>query len=261
MGFQDDIRSRLRGAGTPVTTLLVAALATAFMAIWLTQQQADLASHLIFSRATFGLQPWSLLTYPFANSPAGFIAVLFECLWLYSIGGAVERELGPVRYITLWCALTVLGAASILIGLLAMGLSGFALAGPLIPIAGLTVVWATRNPDLTVLFMFVIPLAGKWLGFIAAGIVLFDMGVGAPILGVLACVPLILAWLFATDRLPFSYSGVSGKRANWKPSERDDKYMDEVRKREKERQERERLRKLFEGSLKDEDDDRGSSAH
>lgn len=242
--------------------MLVGLVAACFVAIWLTMAHPVLLDALRFTSSDAGAKPWTLLTYPFGSSPASFVSVLFSGLWLWSIGGAVEADLRASRYLAAWLTFTLLGSLAILLGAAVLKSQGV-LFGPLIPIAALTVVWGTRNPQVMVRLMFVLPVTGMWVAFIAAGIVLFDMGAGpgGPAMGLFACVPLLAAWAFASGRVPGLYYGSSSpKRKAWKPQEKDDRFFDDVRRREKERDERERLRKLFEGSLKDDEDDRGTNA-
>jgi hypothetical protein len=66
---------------------------------------------------------------------------------------------------------------------------------------------------------------------------------------------MLLSYLFASGRIPWlPYAGPSTK---YKPSKaqraREQTFFDDVRKREQERTERERLRKLFESSFDDND--------
>jgi len=108
----------------------------------------------------------------------------------------------------------------------------------------------------------IIPLSGKWLGWVTVATTILLAGFGNPLLGVVCALHLPVAFAFASNRIPaFTYNrGAStsfakakmGDRANLKKSEKmDPKYYDEVKKREKEREERERLRKLFESSIQD----------
>src|SRR5205823_4373438 len=107
-----------------------------------------------------------------------------------------------------------------------------------LPLSGVTVAWATRNPNSTILFMMVIPILAKWVGWITAGIVLFGYGAVHPFLGIAASLHLGLAYLYAANKIPFLlFSGTSvftRKREGWKPIERNDAYFADVKKRETE---------------------------
>jgi hypothetical protein len=102
-----------------------------------------------------------------------------------------------------------------------------------------------------------LPLTGYWLGWATVIMDLLLYGAGAPVVGVLACVHLGGAALFASDRLPYLPYGsgdyrpgrkvkVNEKEAVGRGQVRyDQTYFDEVKRREKEREEQERLKKLF----------------
>ena len=109
--------------------------------------------------------------------------------------------------------------------------------------------WCARNQTTTIMLYGIIPLTGKWLAIIDVIIVILIYGNGYPLLGVFAAAPLVLAYLYALERLPglgyqVTRQEVQATRAQARYNE---SYYEEVRKREQEREERERLRKLFEG--------------
>ncbi len=261
MSAFDDLRKAAKQSGTPATVALIGLLVGTFFINWFLNGR--LSGALDFVPANALSRPWTFLTYSLAAEPSLFIFFLFTCMWLWWIGGSVERDLGTNRFVTFWIGLTLTGALAILA---AAGLMGFNypvhLLGCFIPLAGITVAWGTRNPGSIVNLYMVIPVAAKWIAWIMAVSVLIEFGQGNPMMGVFACVPLALAWAFADNRLPgLTYGRETRSRAAWKPSEKDDRYFDEVRKRERDREDRERLRRLFEGSLKDDPkDDRDSGA-
>lgn len=255
-----DLGSVLRRQGQPATIAIIIISAALFF--WtFASPQSPITSYIGFLPALFADHPWSILTYPYAAdaSQSAFIIVLFECFWMYGIGGGVERELGTTKFLLFWIAMTILPALFMFAAMVALHVEA-PLVFMYLPLSGITVAWCARNPNAKVLFMMVIPILGKWIGWITVGIVLFDYGRGNPLLGVIACLHMLVAYLYATNRIPFlQYSSsplFTRKREGWKPVERNDSYFAEVRKREKEREERERLRKLFEGSISDDPEDK-----
>jgi Der1-like family len=208
---------------------------------------------IAFAPAKFASQPWSILTYPFAFAQQmGPFALLFMAVWLFSVGGQVENDLGQPKYVGILVLFTVLPAIFMAMGTLIVGQSGM-LAGPFALVAALTVMWATRNPLATVMIFGLVPVQARWIGVASAATIFFGT---SPALAPFAGIPMILAWAFAANKLPLQYA----KPRSDRPTERyrkhpkeDDNYFADVKRREKEREERERLRKLFEGSLKDED--------
>jgi membrane associated rhomboid family serine protease len=245
-----DFGSAAKASSAPVTVGVVALTVVCFVGIWMSHFQ--ILGALAFTPAVAFSKPWTFITYSFANVQA--VSALFLALWLWMVGGMVERELGSVKYLIVWLLASILSALCVLVGTLILHPpTGDILAGGWIAATSITVIWATRNPNVQVLFMFVIPLAAKWLAWISVAFVFFAT---APELAPFAALPFILAYLFAANKLPFapyargggggSYGGATKK---W---ERYDKnYYSEVQRREKERDEKERLRKLFEGSLDD----------
>jgi membrane associated rhomboid family serine protease len=262
MGILRDFQSKARQSGAPVTVALVILLIVGYVTSWLLQRDVfhDLQFALVEGKLFTPV--WSFVTYPFYSLGTGqdFIWFVISLLWLWSMGGSVERDLGKWRFLGLWVVATILGAISIWLGCATLNIVVFILGGPLLPVSVITVVWGTRNASALVMLMLVLPITGRWLAWLTVGIVLFSIGSVKPALGVFALIPLALAYLFAANKigfLPFSGGGRrSYKHQDKLPVGRDDKYFDEVKKREKERAERERLRKLFETSLKDDEEKR-----
>lgn len=189
-------------------------------------------------------RPWTPITYPFALTVgSGLFGPLFTALllfWTYQIGSSIENDQGQTRYLGFWGLATLLPAALMLVP----GAGGV-LAGPSLPIAALTVVWATRNANSQVLMMGFFPIAAKWIGALAA-LGIFAQYYPASILaGILSLVSLGIAWAWAAEKIPvFPY------HARRKPSKAEAKreinFTKEVAKRKDERSDCERLRKLLE---------------
>jgi len=261
VGFFKDIQSAFRKNGAPVSIAIIALSVIGFT-IAFAAPSWPIIDNLAYVPEMWASHPWTILTYPFVADPlvnSAFIIVLFECFWMYGIGGIVERELGRIRFIILWLVMTILPALFVWLGLFVLHVQE-PLMFLYLPLSAVTVAWAARNPNNQVLFMMVVPITGKWIGWITVGIILFDYGRLHPLLGFFACLHLAVAWAFATNRIPFwQYSSAplfTRKREGWKPVERNDTYFADVKRREIERAERERLRKLFEGSLSDDPEDK-----
>jgi hypothetical protein len=198
---------------------------------------------------------------PFAGG-LSIICFVFLCMWIFFTGGSIERELGQAKYIVLWLVMILLPALFIvLLGPLTG--QGFGTGGMWLPEAAITIVWCVRNPTQTIMLYGIIPLSGRWLGWVTAATTILLSGAGNPLFGVICALHLIVAWAYAANRIPFwVYSrggSILGKRKladspYLKKHERMGKaYFDDVKKREKERDERERLRKLFESSIQDDE--------
>ena len=98
-------------------------------------------------------------------------------------------------------------------------------------------------------------MRGTWIAGLTALGVVVSYGAQNPPAAIAMLLPLGLAWLFASDRLPIGYRSGSGGGGSRRQrftvvrgaKEYDDGYFEDVKAREIEREERERLRKLFEG--------------
>lgn len=251
-----------RRSGAPATLFLIASMLAVFVVSWL--MKGKLAAPLQFW--TNWSQPWGLITYPWASAGQGqeLFWFLIELYWLWWVGSAAEVQLGLKKYLGFFLISSVLAALFIYAALVmvAPGLYLPILGGPGLPIAALTVAWGSRNRNQTILLMGLIPIPGWILAWLTVALTLFGYGsmYSAPLVGLFACIHLGLAYLFAMNRIPgitYNQSAVGLRsRPNasiLKKSEKLDKsYYDDVKRREKEREERERLRKLFEDSMKDE---------
>lgn len=256
MRTYDDFQSRLRRSGTPATFILIGVLVVSFLAAWFTMGSGRLGRLLSFE-LDFS-QPWGLLTFPFASQGDGrdLFFFLLMILWFYFIGTSVERDLGIPKYLGFFFGSAVLAAIFMFIGSLVLpaARNGF-LFGPSLVISALTVAWGFRNPRQQIMLYMIIPVSGLILAWLSIAITLFGFGsqFGSPLMGAFACLHLGVAYLFATNKLPgFTYAKPA---VEYRPSkaqmEREKAYFDDVKRREQEREERERLRQLFERSMRD----------
>lgn len=254
--FGRGIPSRPGGLGWGTWTLLALA-AVPYLVAWLALRGV-LVDLFGLSLQSLSAAPWGIITYPLATpgSPQEIMSVLFVCMWMYFLGKTLESDLGPGLMLTLFGALTLIASGAWLLGSLVTGVSPL-LAGVSLPLAALTVVWAMRNPEQSILFMMFIPLKAKYLAVLTAVITFFGAGGASPFMGVFALIPLGAAFLYASNRLPgLRYGATPADSASKKKNNEEfRRFQDEVRKKEKEREERERLRRLFEASLRDDDKD------
>lgn len=260
--------SWFRRQAAPITLGIIASVIAFALIWWLTGAKG--IENLVVS-PNWSSKPWVLLAYPWAQMPftTGFalLGFVFLIFWTFWVGGSTERDLGPVKYLLFWLAMILLPA--LFVGLIGPALGKpFVVAGMWLPIAGITIAWCTRNPNQQIMLYGIIPVLGKWLGWITLGTTIILSGFGNPLLGIVSALHLPIAWLFASNRIPaftYSYGGASFLKPKAtdsqflrKTEKMDKSYYDDVKKREKEREEREKLRKLFESSLRDDKDDTGT---
>lgn len=259
MGTGTDLQGWARRQGAPVTLALMASLILAALYFWFTRLRGF--EQFVFDENWLE-KPWTLVIYPWAGMPfASGLALMFfafEMMWLYWVGTSVERDLGSLKFLLFWVVMTVLAGIFVWGGALSMNLP-FALATPWLTISAVTVAWCTRNPTQTIMLYGIVPLAGRWLGWVTAITVILLMGNQAPALGAVAALHLAVAWVFAANRLPLvryahgvDFQAPNKEEVTGRGKVVSPEYFDEVRRREKDREERERLRRLFEGSLDDE---------
>jgi hypothetical protein len=201
---------------------------------------------------------WALLSYPYSGSSlagSGIIFLAFLIMWMWSIGGAIERDHGSRNFLLLWLLVTVLSSLSLAI------LQAPAV-GVLLPEAAITVMWAARNKTVTVRMMGIIPVPSWVVGALLAAIVFFTYASTAAgiLTGLVALTTCGLSFLYASNKIPkLSYGLGYGSYTKRKPTQaqkkREAAFRADVFDREQERADRERLRKLFESSIEDDSGD------
>jgi len=241
----NDLRSWFARQRAPFTLFLAVSIGVAALVALLSPQALV---GLTFSE----LRPWGVLTYPWAmdlrGSSMGLISLVFLIVLLLQFGSTTEGEMGTGRFAAFW------GAAALMYGLLGAALH-VAVYGPWLPSSVLIVAWCARNPNATIMLYGILPLRGTWIAGLTALGVVVSYGAQNPPAAIAMLLPLGLAWLFAADRLPLGYRAGNGGGGSRRQKftvvrgakEYDDGYFDDVKARELEREERERLRKLFEG--------------
>lgn len=257
MGLIEDITAWTKKNSAPFTVLLIVSFIASSLMFWF----LNLKGLELVALTNSGRSPlWAFLTYPWAYMPFGnglsLMFFVFLMYWLLQVGGSIERDLGTPRFIALWFSATLLAGVVMFLGATACHVP-VSLMEPYLPESAITVVWCVRNRTACIMLFGFVPLNGFWLGWATVISNLLLYGAGAPVVGVLACVHLAVAALFAAERIPILPYGagdyrpgrkvkVNEKEATTRGSVRyDQTYFDEVKRRETERAEQERLKKLF----------------
>jgi hypothetical protein len=136
--------------------------------------------------------PWTLLTYPL-YTPQRPIWFLFTLYVLHWIGRDLEPAWGTRKFAAVALALTMVCGLSLNLLPPLLGVAGLPLAGLEQPLTALFVMWAMLNPMATVLFMMIIPIQARVLGYATLVLIYFDTG---PILGFFALLGPLLGWLY-----------------------------------------------------------------
>lgn len=186
---------------------------------------------------------------------AGFVGLLFACLTVYFFIGAIERSHGSKTVAVLFGGSLVLSEIA-MFATSAILKSPQGLVGPQIALSTIVVFWAFVNPRAQVLLYFV-PVPGIVIGLLSFGFLFFGYGAAHPLVGLAAIMPLLASALIAKydDRI-FERERRKSSQVWNVPGRSESDFLAEAEKRKKEREEKERLRKLFERSLIEDPDDK-----
>lgn len=157
--------------------------------------------------------------------------------------------------VTTFLAGTLLHAVAFFIAALSTKFTAGGLATADLPITFLVVCVCGNQPNTEICF-WGISVKFKWIALVKAAIVVFIYGSGMPLYGLMISLPLIGAWFYGANKIPgltFGKSPIETSKQKKKENREFDEYMGKVRVKEKDRAEQERLRKLFEGSIGDDD--------
>jgi hypothetical protein len=203
---------------------------------------------------------WTLFTYPYGSPMENLFWFFIGCFILAQFASSLERETGPWGIIAMFFTYTLIGGVVYYIGTLIAGSATPIKPWLDLPDAFIFVTWAARNRTATVMFMFVIPIRAHWLAVISVGFVLVEYGYAVPLVGIVTAASLGVAWLYGLEKIPWLKFGdvpnLAPKQQEKKENKEFDRFMGDVKRREQERAEKERLRRLFESSLSDDDQDK-----
>jgi membrane associated rhomboid family serine protease len=254
MGAINDLKSWSKQQGAPVTLGIVFSVVASALILWFTRAKGMESLRL---SSLSNEQPWTFFTYPWSQMPfadgLSLMFFVFLMMWLFSFGAPVERMMGSRRY-AIFCAASIVGTGLVAwLGMLVLGINR-PIGDAYLLASAITMVWCARNMTQVVMLNGFIPLSGKWLAVVDTVVLVLLYGFPVPLFGVICALPLVFVFLYASGRIPWlsiepQRREVHATRAQARYKE---SYYDDVRKREQERDERERLRKLFESSL-DED--------
>jgi membrane associated rhomboid family serine protease len=179
------IRRSQFGSFRMATVVLVLVNVAVFIGQCLIPRSWDMATVKYFALSLWGIEHgyvWQLLTYQFMH--AGLTHLLFNCLAIFTLGLAVESELGRQRFLTLYIASGVVGGLlQVLGGLLLGGPFAAPVVGASAAAFGIAAAFAMLFPQQTLFLFLIIPLRAKYLLALCAGLALLGI-----VLSVLAAV-------------------------------------------------------------------------
>ncbi len=148
--------------------------------------------------------PWTLATYPIVLRD--IFSAIFGILWLWMIGGSLERSWGSRKYGLFFLTATVAtGTAMSVVGFLQIT-DGRLVYGLWLPLLGVTWAWAELAPDQEMLFWGIIPMRARILAWINAAIVFlsyYSWDLGGLLYGIASISGIAVVYLFSGNG-PFS---------------------------------------------------------
>jgi membrane associated rhomboid family serine protease len=160
------------GKGTKLLLgLSLGASLLASVAVW-QESGRELVMHLLYSPARVLLgELWQPLSYalllPIQMAGGGtggsILSFVFTFIWMWMVGGAVEQAIGPRKLFGVYFGCAAIGALLALGPTMLLGRTGELYTGPSVGLSALTMVFAQRFSDRTILLFFVLPARGPTL--------------------------------------------------------------------------------------------------
>ena len=207
--FSYRLRRFLYQEFTPVTKTVALLSGAVFLLTAIIPGFGILAGFIVLDPLNGFFKPWTLVTYPLFNGGVReFFSIIFGIIWLWFVGGSLERSWGSKTYgLFLFLTTLVTGVFMSLLSFIHLGPDIY-IYGLWLPLAGLTWAWAEIEPDRELLFWGIIPLKARWLAWISAVTTFFNFFRGNSLLGQIlsglaAVSGIAIAYLF-TGNGPFS---------------------------------------------------------
>ena len=114
---------------------------------------------------------WTFLTYPLVNRD--FLSIIFAGLWLWFVGGSLERTWGTGIYMSFCLLVTLVTGGAMALAAIITKIPYYPIIGLWLPLVGITWAWAKVYPEREVMFWGIFPIKAIWLAWIDAGITFF----------------------------------------------------------------------------------------
>jgi membrane associated rhomboid family serine protease len=262
-----EIRKFFFGGGMPATMFLLAANVVTFLITFLMMRgPRDPFSWLVFNTDTWPNMVWTIVTWPLVAdmSPLGLI---FGMLWMYWVGGSLERAWGLRTYLGFLAATAALSALSLWVGSRLLG-TPVHVQGLWLATAPLTVAWCMINRREVIYFYGLIPVPAPLLAWLTVAMTFFSYSFGAhqPLFGLFALSGCAAAyWYVSGGRYTLSRMGTSTgshpeRMGGYGPRDRESVERTEgfsLMRWWRERQQRKRLEAMFRRSGFDDDQKKG----
>lgn len=186
---------RLSSRETPLTLILIGASVLTFLLDFFTQgrwllEGLGLSLHSL-------TRPWTLLTWPLLGT--GLLGTIFTTLWVWTLGGSMERAWGTERLAKFFLATTLLTSLIVLPTLLFLPLPQRELAtvaGLSLGFSPIAIAWCWINRRETILFNYLFPIPALWIAAITAAFAFFGTAsmLGNPFAGFAGLSGCAAAW-------------------------------------------------------------------
>lgn len=160
---------------------------------------------------------WTFLTYPLVNPNYDFLTLIFSCLWLWFIGGSLERTWGTRMYGTFFILVTLVTGGAMALAAIITHRAGFPITGLWLPLVGITWAWATVYPEREVMIWGIFPIKAFWLAWIDAGLTFFSYLQVNILLALASISGIILVYLFGN-------AGRLGRGLSYRSWRREERY-------------------------------------
>lgn len=182
------LRTNLLRTGIPATWCLIAVSFTLFLLPYIIPAIGDFLDRWVwFDSASWWPRVWTLVT---GSLQAGsLISALFASIWLYFVGGSLERSFGTRTFLGLCAGLSAIIGLGLILGYYALHeprpLMLFAL------VDALTVIWGLLNRRVVIYLWCVLPISGILLACLSP---IFTLVYYGPQIGLFALTGCAAAW-------------------------------------------------------------------
>jgi membrane associated rhomboid family serine protease len=180
----------------PATKSIMVLTGVTFLIYWGLQLLGlgTYAGFLVLTPGNVLHSPWTLVTYALLTpDPLG---LLFGLIWLWFVGGNLERAWGSRLYLGFILSVTIVtGMAMSLVGWIVLD-GMLAVSDLWLPLVAVTWAWAGIYPEREMQFWGIIPIKAIWLAWINAAIILFYYARTHWLLGLASISGIVVVYLF-----------------------------------------------------------------
>jgi membrane associated rhomboid family serine protease len=151
-----------------LTTFIVGGQAIVFLLMM--TRPSFVYALMLDPRAVARGEVWRLVTYLFIPTSSSMVWVLFALYWVWLVGTNLEHEWGPFKF-NAYYLLGMIGTTA------AAFLAGGAQGNTYLNLS-LFFAFATLYPDYQILLFLILPVRVKWIAWLSAAVVAFELATG-----------------------------------------------------------------------------------